>query len=80
MELKIKYKDKKYNNLIEPVAEIMIKAVKDHFKEALKPFEKEIVEYHGIVTIDIPKDFKNATFKITNIPDDLMNKIISTLK
>jgi len=80
MGLKIKYDGKQYNNINDAVNDAMINGVKDHFKKALKPFEKEIAKYDGIITVNIPKDFKNANIEITNIPDDLKNKIITTLQ
>lgn len=80
MDLKIKYKGKEYKNLIEPVSKIMIEGVKNHFKKVLKPFEKEIEQYNGIVTINIPENFKNANIEITNIPDNLRNRIIDSLQ
>jgi len=80
MDLKIKYNGKQYGDFKDAVTDAMINGVKDQFKEALKPFGKEIEKYNGRITINIPRDFKNAAVEITNIPDDLKNKIIATLQ
>ena len=80
MKINITHNGKKYNNIKDAFTDAAISGIKENINNSLKPFESEIKACNGIVTIDIPKDFKNAKIQLENMPEDLIERITKALQ
>lgn len=77
--MKIKYNGKRYIKRRDDLTDSIILSAKEHLKKELKPFDKDIALYKGLVSVNIPKYFGEVSIEISNIPDDLKNKINASL-
>ncbi len=80
INIKISYKGKSYNSISDAIDKALVDGIKQSISKSLKPFENEIREAGGIVTLDIAANLKDMKIELENMPDELINKIKTALK
>jgi hypothetical protein len=80
--IKITYKGKTYNSLLDAGLQAIQDAALDLVKESIAPFEKEIEQEGGTVTIEVGDRSKpkyEITLKVSGISDDLKKRITAAV-
>ncbi len=77
--MEVKYNGKVVKDV--PTAFLMAieESVKEKINDKLKPFEQEIAHHGGTVKITVHSDLKNVTLNVDGVPQELMDRIQSSL-
>ncbi len=78
-KIEVTYKGRKYGKLEDAFMQAAVDGTKELIQKKLRPFHSEIAACNGVVNINIPNDLKNMSVELSNMPEELLERLKTAL-